>query len=96
MKRKTDLEKYKIEYARQKYNIDLYGMEDPGAKDGLWDLAGKCAEIIVDILDYDCKLFATDNESQLARATAQEEIYRLIKFYMLRPLDQQLNNQKQM
>lgn len=93
MKKKPDLSKYKIEYSRQQYNIDLYGAEDSEARDGLFDLAGKCAEIICNQLD-DAGCISCDTEDlPQVHETVQTEIYRLIKFYMLRPLNQQIANQ---
>ena len=96
MKKKIDLENYKIDYAGKKYNIDLYGPEDSETEGGLWDLAGKCAEVIINELDGDGYFPCAEEDTEQARATAQEEIYRLVKFYMLRPLDRQLNNQNEM
>jgi hypothetical protein len=90
MKKEPDLSKCKIGYCGQEYDIDLYGYENPEAKDGLWDLAGKCAEVICGRLDGDVH-FSDDLES--AHMIAQDEIYRLIKFYMLRPLNRQIANQ---
>lgn len=92
MKKKTDLSNYKIEYGGEKYVIDLYGAEDYETKNGLWALAGKCAEFVVDELDYKL-LFDTDEQSDMVHESVRCAVYGLIKFRMLRPLNGQLNGQ---
>lgn len=92
MKKKTDLSKYKIEYGGEKYSIDPYGDEDHDSKNGLWALACKCAEFVVN--DLDGKLFFdTDEQSDMVHESVRDAVYGLIKFRMLRQLNQQLNNQ---
>jgi hypothetical protein len=93
MKKKPDLSKCKIEYCGQRYDIDLYGAEDSKARGGLFDLAGKCADVICNQLDDAGYFPCAAEDLEQAHETVQDEIYRLIKFYMLRPLNQQIANQ---
>jgi hypothetical protein len=89
MRKKPDLSKYKIEYGGQQFNLDIYGREDYEAKDGLWALSEKCAGYVIDELDA-AMFFDTDEQSGLVRETVRNSVYSLIKFRILRPLDQQL------
>jgi len=89
MKKKPDLSQCKIEYGGRKYGIDLYGAEDANAAGGLYDLAGKCAEIICGQLDGDV-YFSDDLDA--ARMIIKDEVYRLIKFNMLRSLNRQIQS----
>lgn len=95
MSNKKKLENHKIEYGGKKFNIDLYGAEDYETQGGLWDLAKACADNVVGTLDG-CMFFDTDEQSDLVHQTVRDAVYSLIKFRMLRPLDQQLKHQKEM
>jgi hypothetical protein len=94
MKKKPDLSKCTIEYGGEKYAVDLYGCEDMNAKGGLYDLAGKCAGFIVKGLDDDGYMLCTDEDMEQARNTARDAVYSLIKFYILRPLNRQIADQR--
>jgi hypothetical protein len=93
MRKKPDLSKCKIEYGGQKFNIDLYGREDYEAQNGLWALSEKCAGYVIDSLDG-CMFFDTDEQSDLVRKTVRDTVYSLVKFRMLRPLNQQLSQER--
>jgi len=92
MKKKPDLSKCKIEYAGKKYEIDLYGHEDYDNKKGLWALSGKCAEFVVSGLNGKM-FFDTDEQEEMVYEEVRDTVYSLIKFRMLRSLNQQLSGQ---
>ena len=95
MSSKKKLEKHTINYSGKKFDIDLYGAEDYSLKNGLWDLSKTCADNVINTLDY-CLFFDTDEQSDLVHETVRDAVYSLVKFRILRPLDQELRNQNQM
>jgi len=93
-KNKTaDLSKCTIDYGGKKYQIDLYGREDYDAPDGLWALSAQCAEFV--LIDLDDKIaFDTEEQGAIVHEAVRDAVYSLIKFRLLRPLNQQIAGQK--
>jgi|GEM_PF-4947146 len=91
MKKKLDLSKHNIAYGGKEYELDLYGREDYKKENGLWALSEACAEFVFKDLDGQM-FFTTDEQVEQVRAAVQGAVYSLIKFRLLRPLNQQLDN----
>lgn len=95
MATKKKLENQIIEYGGRMFKLDIYGDEDYDTRGGLWDLANTCADNIVKTLNSYMS-FDTDKQCDLVHETVRDTFYRLIKFRILRPIEQQLKNQNQM
>ena len=94
-KRKVDLSKCTIEYGGEKFNLDdLYGTEDYSKLGGIWGMVNKCAGFVVAGLE-DKLQFDADEQSDMVFNEVRNTVYSLIKFRMLRPLNNQLNSSSQ-
>jgi hypothetical protein len=89
MKRK--LPNLKIEYGGEKFIIDLTGKETSEADSELYSLGEKCAELVIS--DLNGKMFFDkDEQEEIVRHAVQNTVYCMIKFRLMRPLNQHLLN----